>query len=431
MKILKKIGAVLINNLWLKILAVAIAFIVWMIAAQINNPVSTHTFSNVRVTLLGTDVLENEGKVYQILNGSDVVKVTVRAPESVISTITAADISAVADLSQITEDGTVPIVYTLDRAESIISDRNELQVLVEEKKTKYVNIYYEMVGSVGEGCVAGRVNLERNRIEVSGPKSAVDRVSYAQVTIDLDGAVKTISADMEVVLYDADDHKIDSENIVKQTDYVTTTVTVLSTKTVPIYASVTGEPAAGYIYPDDIEVFPGVITIAGDTSVLNSISRIDITDPVDIGGKNENVFASYDIEKYLPAGVSVEEQGFDGEVTVIAYIEKLGEKSINLSESRINLLNIPEGYTADIIEDGPIVVKLSGLSAELNAISSESLIGTAEIAANNSENIYIDGEVLILAVKFNLSEHVKADPVYIRVLLTADAGEDADTDGDT
>ena len=94
-------------------------------------------------------------------------------------------------------------------------------------------------------------------------------------------------------------------------------------------------------------------------------------------------------------------------------------------------MNIPEGYTADIIEDGPIVVKLSGLSAELNAISSESLIGTAEIAANNSENIYIDGEVLILAVKFNLNEHVNAEPVYIRVLLTADAGEDADTDGDT
>ncbi|MBP1584823.1 MAG: hypothetical protein ILP17_03940, partial [Lachnospiraceae bacterium] len=299
-------------------------------------------------------------------------------------------------------------------------------VLVEEKKTKYVNIYYEMVGSVGEGCVAGRVNLERNRIEVSGPKSAVDRVSYAQVTIDLDGAVKTISADMEIVLYDADDHKVDSENIVKQTDYVTTTVTVLSTKTVPIYASVTGDPANGYIYPDDIEVYPGIITIAGDTSVLNSVSRIDITDPVDIGGKDENVYATYDIEKYLPAGVSVEEPGFDGEVSVIAYIEKLAVKNINLPEAKINLLNIPEGFTADIIEDGPIVVRLTGLSAELNAISSESLVGTAEITANNSEGIYIDGEVLILAVKFNLSEHVKADSVYIRVLLTADVPEEDD-----
>jgi YbbR domain-containing protein len=431
MKILKRIGAILINNLWLKILAVAIAFIVWMIAAQINNPVSTHTYSNVRVTLLGTDVLENEGKVYQILNNSDVVKVTVRAPESVISTLSATDIQAVADLSRITEDGTVPIVYTLERAESIVADHDELQVLVEEKKTKYVNISYEMVGSVGDGCVAGKVNLERNRIEVSGPKSAVDKVAYAQVTIDLDGAVKTISADMEIILYDEDGRRVDSENIIKQTDYVTTTVTVLSTKDVPIYASVTGNPANGYIYPDDIEVYPGVITIAGDTSTLNSIAHVDITDPVDIGGSQDNVFATFDITKYLPSGVSIEEPGFDGEVTVIAYIEKLAEKNINIPKEKIGLLNIPEGFTAEIIEDGPIVVHLSGLSAELNAISSESLAGIAEITPNNSENIYIDGEILIIPVKFNLSSHVNSDVVYIRVLLTADVDEETDTTADT
>ena len=430
MKILKRIGAILINNLWLKILAVAIAFIVWIIAAQINNPVSTHTYSNVKVTLLGTDVLENEGKVYQILDNSDVVKVTVRAPESVISTLSATDILAVADLSQITEDGTVPIVYTLDRAESIVGDRSELQVLVEEKKTRYVNVSYETTGSVGEGCVVGKVNLGRNRIEISGPRSAVDRVSYAQVTIDLDGAIKTISADMEIILYDAEGRKIDSENIIKQTDYVTTTVTVLSTKNVPIYASVTGNPANGYIYADDIEVYPGIITIAGDTSVLNSIAHIDITDPVDIGGSQDNIYATYDIEKYLPAGVTIEEPGFDGEVTVFAYIEKLAEKNINIPREKIALMNIPEGFTAEIVEDGPIVVHLSGLSAELNAISSESLAGVAEITPTNSENIFIDGEILIIPVKFNLSSHVTSDVVYIRVLLTADVDDDTDNTAD-
>ena len=430
MKILKRIGAILINNLWLKILAVAIAFIVWMVVAQINNPVSTHTYSNVRVTLLGTDILENEGKVYQILDNSDVVKVTVRAPESVISTLSATDIQAVADLSEITEDGTVPIVYTLDRAESIVGDRNELQVLVEEKKTRYVNISYEMVGSVGEGCVAGKVNLGRNRIEISGPKSAVERVAYAQVTIDLDGAVKTISADMEIILYDSDGRKVDSENIIMQTDYVTATVTVLSTKDVPIYASITGSPANGYIYADDIEVYPGIITIAGDTSVLNSIAHIDITDPVDIGGSQDNIFATYDIEKYLPAGVSIEEPGFDGEATVIAYIEKLAEKNINIPKEKIGLMNIPEGFEAEIIEDGPITVHLSGLSAELNAISSESLAGIAEITPANSENMFIDGEILILPVRFNLSAHVKSDDVYIRVLLTAEVDEDTEENKD-
>ena len=104
---------------------------------------------------------------------------------------------------------------------------------------------YQTIGSVGEGCVQGKVTLDRNRLEVTGPESAVDRVAYAQVTIDLDGAIKTISADMEIFLYDNQGRRVDSEMIIKQTDYVTTTVTVHSTKTVPIYAFTTGEPAAG------------------------------------------------------------------------------------------------------------------------------------------------------------------------------------------
>ena len=422
MKMLKRFGKILTNNLWLKILAVMIAFVVWIIVAQINNPVSTQTFNNVRVTLVGTNVLENEGKVYQVLNNSDIVKITVRAPESVISTLTAADISAIADLSEIREDGTVPIVYSLDRAESIMADHDELQVVVEDKKTRYINIVYELVGSVGDGCVAGKVNLERNRIEVSGPESEVDKIAYAQVTIDLDGAIKTISADMEIHLYDQSGHRIESETIVKQTDYVTTTVTVLSTKVVPIYSSATGEPANGYLYADDIYIYPEVVTIAGDTGVLNNINWIEV-DPIDIGGATGDVQATYDINKYLPSGVSLEEPGYDGEITVTAYIEKIVEKYVNLSADRITITNIPDGFTAEIIDEAPISVRLSGLNMELNAISSESLSGTAEITAD-AGGTFADGDILILPVRFVLSEHVKADTVYVRVLLTSEDKED-------
>jgi hypothetical protein len=61
------------------------------------------------------------------------------------------------------------------------------------------------------------------------------------------------------------------------------------------------------------------------------------------------------------------------------------------------------------------------METELNAVSSESLTGIVEIdsylTANNITDIN-DGDVVAIPVKFNLSEHVKADPVYVRVLLT-------------
>ena len=421
MNVLKRLGGIITNNFGLKLLSVGLAFVLWVIVAQISNPVGTVSFSNVEVTLLNADLLESQGKVYQVLDQTNIAKVTVRAPESVISTLSASDITAVADLSEISEDGTVPITYSLDRAERITADHDELRISVDDKKTKYINIQYQLIGSVGEGCVQGQVRLDRNRLEVSGPASEVDRISYALVIIDLDGAVKTISADMELVLCDATGVRIENEMIVKQTDYVTTTVTVLSTKTVPIYASVTGEPSIGYIYTDDIEVSPEVITIAGDTSVLNGISAITITDPVDIGSARNDITATYDLTKYLPSGVEFEDKTFDGEVSVTAYVEKMLEKNLTISSDALLIHDVPEGFEAEIVAAEEINVRIVGLETELNAVSSESLTGIIEIdsylTANNITDIH-DGDIIAIPVKFNLSEHLNADAIYVRVLLT-------------
>ena len=416
MKQLKRLFGILTKNLWLKVLSVILAFVVWILVARITNPVSSNSFSNVRVTLLNTEVLEAAGKVYQVLDNSDIIKVTVRAPQSVMSGITATNINAYADLSNISEDGTVPIVCSIDSAESVVIDHSTIKVNVEDKTSKYVNIVYEITGSVGEGCVQGKVVLDRNRIEVSGPQSDVDRVSYAKVVIDLDGALKTISADMEVFLCDADGKRIFSDNIVKQTDYVTTTVTVLSTKEVPIYSYVTGEPSDGYLFTGSLQVYPTHITIAGDTSVLNNISHIEITDPVDLEGATKDVLATFDLTKYLPANVSVEEPGFEGEVAVTAYVEKVAEKTVNVPLLRIGLTNIPDGYEAELVENETVPVHLSGLATELNAISSESLACTVDVSGNLPEE-YEDGDIIAIPVRFTLSDHVKADPVFVHVIL--------------
>ena len=426
MKVLKRLVRILTNNFGLKLLSVGLAFVLWVIVAQISNPVGTVSFSNVRVTLINADQLESQGKVYQVLDQTDTAKVTVRAPESVISTLSASDITAIADLSEVSEDGTVPITYSLDRAERITADHDELLISVDDKKTKYINIQYQLIGDVGEGCVQGSVKLDRNRLEVSGPASAVDRIAYALVTIDLDGAVKTISADMEIVLYDATGVRVENEMIVKQTEYVTTTVTVLSTKTVPVFASVTGEPSNGYLYTGDIEVEPEVVTIAGDTSVLNNISRIDITDPVDIGGAKTDTTATFDLSKFLPNGVEFEDKTMDPEVSVTAYVEKMMEKNLNISSSSLLIHDIPEGFNAEIVQDDQIAVRLVGLQTELNAVSSESLTGVVEIdsylTANNLTDIH-DGDIIAVPVRFNLSEHVKADAVYVKVELTQIGGD--------
>jgi len=420
MKMLKRLGGIFTHNLWLKLLAIILAVIIWVIVAQINNPASTVTFSNIKVTLLNADILESEGKIYQILDRSDVVKVTVKAPESVVRTLSASDVSAVADLSQVTAQGTVPIVYSLDRAESIVGDHDELLVSVEDKVTKYVNIMYWTNGSVGEDCVLGKVNLDRNRLEISGPRSDIEKVSYAMVEIDLDGAVKTISADMELALFDSEGMKVESENITKQTDYVTTTVTVLSTSEVPIVAYTTGTPSAGYIFVDEIDVSPATVRIAGDTSTLSHLPYIEITDPVDITAARNNITATFDLSNYLPAGVSFEDPNFDDEITVTAHIERTIEKTVYLSPLNVTISDLPSGLTAEAYSTEDIPVKLTGLETDLNAISADSLSPVVEVASYIEEaqlkNVK-SGDILTIPIKLRVNENVKAEECYVKIII--------------
>ncbi len=420
MKILKRLGGIFTHNLWMKLLALILAVAIWVIVAQITNPASTVTFSNIKVTLLNADILESEGKIYQVLDGSDTCKVTIKAPESIIRSFNASDISAVADLSKVTAQGTVPIVYSLDRAESIVGDHDELLVSVEDKVTKYVNITYWTNGSVGENCVLGKVNLDRNRLEISGPRSEIEKVSYAMVEIDLDGAVKTISADMELFLYDSDNVKIETDNITKQTDYVTTTVTVLSTAEVSIVAYTTGTPAAGYLYLDSIDVSPSTVRIAGDTSTLMHIPYIEITDPVDITAARNNVTATYDLSNYLPAGVSYQDSEFDDNITVTAHVAKTVDKTIYISPLNISITDLPSGLTAEAYSTEDIAVKLTGLETDLNAISADSLSPAVEVSSYIQEaelkNVKA-GDILTIPVKLRVSENVKAEECYVKIII--------------
>ena len=74
MKTLKRLGQLITNNFGLKLLSLGLSFVLWVLVAQISNPVGTVSFSKVQVPLRNTELLDSQGKVYQILDQTDVVK---------------------------------------------------------------------------------------------------------------------------------------------------------------------------------------------------------------------------------------------------------------------------------------------------------------------------------------------------------------------
>ena len=74
----------LTRNLGLKLASLVLAFVLWFLVAQIYDPKDTVTFNNIQVRLINTELLDEEGKVYEVLDNSNLVRVTVTGPQSIV-----------------------------------------------------------------------------------------------------------------------------------------------------------------------------------------------------------------------------------------------------------------------------------------------------------------------------------------------------------
>ena len=80
---------------------------------NLDNPVSTQTFSEVPVTIINEDIILSAGDTYQVL-GEEKVSVVVSATRQVRQKLTKEDIVATADIKEMdTSTGLVPIKISI------------------------------------------------------------------------------------------------------------------------------------------------------------------------------------------------------------------------------------------------------------------------------------------------------------------------------
>ena len=60
------------NNMWMKILSVVIAVLIWLFVANTNDPVVTKRFYSIPVKVMNEDALTKRGYAYEILDGEEV-----------------------------------------------------------------------------------------------------------------------------------------------------------------------------------------------------------------------------------------------------------------------------------------------------------------------------------------------------------------------
>lgn len=389
---IRKLTALITNNIGLKILAVIVSLGLWFVVNNINDPLETMPFNNIPVEILNEDLITNSGKVYEIIDNTGTVNVRVTGKRSVLRYITKENIRAVADMGELTFMNTVGIEVSSTRNNSELEFKTNIdsvKLSIEDMKRIQMIINTSTSGDPAEGYIVGSVTPSQNIVRLSGPESLINQIDHIEAVASIDGYSSDINTNVELKLYDAEGNEIKSNSIKLNISTVNVAVTILATKEVPLEYSITDAPEQGYIANGTIMSEPETVVIAGRKSVLDAVTRIVVSDPaLSLEGKTDDVTSMINIKKYLPAGTQLADSGFSGNVNVKIEIEPIETKELSIPSRNFAIgfgsHEKPENLNAAISEfedkdNARFRVRISGTKAAVDAVDEESVIGVVDM----------------------------------------------------
>lgn len=419
----------LLANWGIKLISLLAAFGLWFAVIYIDDPPEEETFTNIPVQFLNTDLLTDQGLVYEVLDNTDMVRqVTVKGPKTVLGEVNKDSIIATADFSEKNMSDVIDIeLSVVNQYESALEisavGDAKLKLFVEEKVSKSVPVNVNIIGDVAPEHQLGNAKTDQNRITITGGKSKVEMVSYAAVNVDVTGTDTDISTTEVIRLYDKNDKLLDTNLVQKNINSTKATVTILATKTVPIEFEVSGEVAEGYLFTGETVCDVESVKIAGTDVALFSVNSVKIpAQDLDMTGLSENLVKQVNLKNYLPSGVQIARDGGSGVAQITAYIEPEVSLDLKVMSENIAIINVPDGWKAEINE--PYLVydlRVAGLDREVKSIVEANLRGTADVQAWMSEEELEDlkPESYYIPVEMILPDRVEVSvPVEARVTFS-------------
>lgn len=253
-------------------------------------------------------------------------------------------------------------------------------VSIQEKVTKEFKVEAEFSGNiVEEGYIAEKPVVNPNKIQITGAKDDVDKITYVKATVNSSGKVsETITREASVLALDKDMNKL---NVVVEPQVVEVTIPIKSSsKKVPIDILRKGTPPSG-VTIDSITLDTKEAEIIADPGVLEEFDNVRVE--VDVSKIDE------DTEITLPVIIG------EGIVKVAPETVKVAVKVTKASERSIS--NVPieidgmdDGFEVDFLDpaNGQTNLTVTGPSDIVSALSPDDfkiLIDVSELDEGNHE----------------------------------------------
>lgn len=263
------------------LLSLLISFGLWVYVITVVTPESEQTFYNIPV-VLGNEAILNDNGLMVLAEQDPTVTVKLKGNRSDLNNLKNSDITVLADLSRVDGTGEKRLSYSVafpgnQSFEILDQSPQEVLIHVVEWASKEVDVTVSYEGSTPPEYIADTdgIELDNQKVTVTGPKETVDQITQAVISVDLEGQSKTISKSYRYTLCNEAGEPVDAESVQTNVAEIQMTLRILRVKEVALLLEVTYGGGATE-KTTQIKIDPLTIKVAGSEKLLEGLNSITL-----------------------------------------------------------------------------------------------------------------------------------------------------------
>ncbi len=262
------------RNLPLKAASLLLAIFLWFwVLLNVENPI-------LEVPVEVQVVAEGVGQTLDLGRELPEVQVRVRALKRAMDEVRGSLEAYVSCQELPAGNHLLPVKVRAPDDVTVVSVRSaEIPVILEEVVSQARSVEVELTGDPPPGYELGGYRVSPKRIEVSGPRSRVERAARVRATMDLSNATSDVAVALPVRALDSGGGPVDGLTLSPPRANVQVSLKlVVAPRTVPVVVTTSGQLSPGLMVTS-VQVEPSLVTILGPAARVQEVTRIE-TEPL-------------------------------------------------------------------------------------------------------------------------------------------------------
>lgn len=363
-----------------KVLALALAFMLWLVGVNVTNPIQTRSYDNLTLNVLGMDqlALNNAVLLNEPMVGNTRINASVMATSSnhqLIESDRSNNIQASINLSTINFEQVLeldqPVSLYVDvnlfiNQDHVTSTMQPSRVRLDLDRFGVVTkrIVPDIAGTAMEGFEQRDPILSQRLVRLSGARSLLDDVNDVRVRVYIDDAYETVEEVGQLVVYNSQRENL-TGLLNLGTQEVHIQVPILPYASIPLRVTTTGSPLPGFM-ATDINISPTTLSLVGTAEEIAETSTL-ILGEVDLTMARQTTEHTFDIREALSGtGLTLRDED-QNHATVTVVVEQVIERNMFLPLEYLTVTGYTRPYFFGTEE--PIMLSLRGRESVINALT--------------------------------------------------------------